>query len=178
MDAPAPASSHIGSQEGAPTLFRRDKYTPSLKNVKSGNGKNSKISLNQNAGDAKGAFIPLKNMESIIYLFSGKSDASTLVHELAHHLYETLRSMVDFNLANGIEVDEHLLTELDTLEQWAKSQGVDYRENIAQAFEKYVMNGVAPADNLKNVFAYMGRLLRSIYSMVGGLGIALQTKKI
>ncbi len=147
--------------------------TTDFEEVKSGNEKNSKISLNQNAPDAKGAFIPLKNMESIIYLFSGKSDASTLVHELAHHLYETLRSMVDFNLANGIEVDEQLLTELDTLEQWAKSQGGDYRENIAQAFEKYVMNGVAPADNLKNVFAYMGRLLRSIYSMVGGLGIPL-----
>ena len=85
-------------------------------------------------------------MESIIYLFSGKSDASTLVHELAHHLYETLRSMVDFNLASGIAVDEQLLTELDTLEQWAKSQSGDYRENIAQAFEKYVMNGVAPSD--------------------------------
>ena len=170
---PAPASTAMESSEGTPTPQRLNKDTPSLKNVKFGIEKNSKISLNQSAPDAKGAFIPLKNMESIIYLFSGKSDASTLVHELAHHLYETLRSMVDFNLANGIEVDEQLLTELDTLEQWAKSQGGDYRENIAQAFEKYVMNGVAPADNLKNVFAYMGRLLRSVYSMVGGLGIPL-----
>ena len=64
MGAPAPASSHIGSQEGAPTLFRQGKDTPSLKNVKTNIEENSKNFQSQADGGHKGAHVALKNMKA------------------------------------------------------------------------------------------------------------------
>ncbi len=173
VDAPAPASVSTASTMGASVPSWQDKYTPSLKNVKFGIEKNSKNFMEQSGTVRRGATLFLNNMEAMIVLFKGQNNASTLTHEIAHYLYESVKALVQTRLDSGMDVDSGLIADIAALENWAKKQGGDFRENIAKGFEQYVMEGVAPEDGLRGVFASMSRLLRMVYQYAESLGVQI-----
>jgi hypothetical protein len=121
----------------------------------------------------RGATLFLNNMEAMIVLFKGQNNVSTLTHEIAHYLYESVKALVQTRLDSGMDVDSGLIADIAALEKWAKKQGGDFRENIAKGFEQYVMEGVAPEDGLRGVFASMSRLLRMVYRYAESLGVQI-----
>lgn len=120
-------------------------------------------SLNQsNRGDI---LLASKNSgKAIIKLFK-KNDASTLMHEMAHHW---LDEMVTWEKAEDAPKDlkDHMQAVRDWLgadtgsfSGFTKSQ----HEMWARGFEKYLREGVAPSVKLANAFAHFKDWLSKIY---------------
>jgi hypothetical protein len=118
---------------------------------------------------------------SLIELFDGH-DASTVLHESGHLWFEEL--MVD---ATEAGTNPNLAKDLDTILEWA---GLDVRardgyaavkaavqteqhEMFARGFEAYLMEGKAPSQALRKVFARFKLWLTRIYRNVRQLNVEL-----
>lgn len=112
--------------------------------------------------DAKGAVEFARGGEAIIRALENP-DASTGIHELAHVARRFLfdRSIPQEN-RQGI-TDEHIAT----AEKWAGAKDGNWsreaEEKFARGFERYLRDGKAPNDSLKDVFQKFATWLRDIY---------------
>lgn len=104
---------------------------------------------------------------------SKSANASTFVHEMAHHFLE----MMD-RFGKEDEAPEQLKKDLQTIRDWsglpkneAKTQGekaayTRAQEKFARGFERYLMEGVAPSKDLADVFGKFKKWLTDIYQTV------------
>lgn len=128
--------------------------------------------------------------KATVVLFENAADASTLVHEIEHYAVHMMECLVNSGLAT-----ERMASDLRTLEEWAlrevgdaeegfkryrKNKGplskeewlnVEMNEKIAKAFERFVMEGVAPSAELVGAFSTLKRLMTAVYKSVAALGV-------
>jgi hypothetical protein len=110
---------------------------------------------------------------SLIQLFEGK-DESTMAHEFSHYLLEVMRSIGDTDGA-----PQQITEDLAIIHAWMEEttgEAVDgdystpQQEAWAEAFENYLMSGVAPSPSLKVVFRKFALWLASVYKTAVGAG--------
>ena len=128
--------------------------------------------------------------KATVVLFEETADASTLIHEIEHYAVHMMECLVRSGLAT-----ERMADDLLTLEEWAarevgdveagfkkyvNSNGVlsrdegfetEMNEKIARAFERFVMEGVAPTTELLGAFSTLKRLIKGVYKSVQALGV-------
>jgi GNAT superfamily N-acetyltransferase len=111
--------------------------------------------------------------ESLIQLFEGK-DESTMVHEFGHYLIEVMRSIGETDGA-----PQQITEDLATVHAWMEEttgEAVDgdystpQQEAWAEAFENYLMSGVAPSPSLKVIFRKFALWLATVYKTAVGAG--------
>lgn len=123
-------------------------------------------------GDPRGS-VSFLGDKSVISLFK-KADASTFVHESAH---VWLKDMHEFVLSG--KASEAYVQDFNTLSDWlgiAVDQTeltVEQQEKFARGFEAYLLEGKAPSENLKQVFASFRRWLTKIYKNIKSLNVEL-----
>ena len=129
---------------------------------------NSPIIAFQNEGaKIKGAVDFTTENKATIHLFDG-ADISTLAHEFSGHVG---RRFLD-KLAESSEL---FAKDYDAVKKWANvrndiwTRGAE--EKFARGFEKYLYDGKAPTQALKNVFAKFRSWLTSIYQKITGSSI-------
>lgn len=93
-----------------------------------------------------------------------KANASTFMHEAAHWYLESV-----LDLVASPNATDSLKADAATIRRWLKmddSQDYptsDQHETFARGFEKYLMEGVAPAEDVRGFFASMRMWLIRIY---------------
>jgi hypothetical protein len=111
--------------------------------------------------------------ESLIQLFES-SDPSTMAHEFSHYLIEVMRSI---GSADG--APQQITEDLEIVHAWMEEttgEAVDgnystaQQEAWAEAFENYLMIGVAPSPSLKVVFRKFALWLATVYKTAVGAG--------
>lgn len=110
---------------------------------------------------------------AMITLFEGAADASTLVHEIGHYTFETMRKLVERGLA-----DERMTEDWNKLLKFIGAAPgaeltVEQSEKLARAFEAYCLEGRAPSVELEGAFATLRYLLLQVYKSVRALGVKL-----
>lgn len=123
----------------------------------------------QESGEkTKGTIEPQEDGRYVISLFKG-ADASTVIHETGHYFFDTF--MKDSALPDAdarMKRDRQRLLDYVgmTEEQW-NAADLDGRraahERAAEAFETYIMEGKAPARNLRGVFNRFSKWLKAVY---------------
>jgi hypothetical protein len=112
--------------------------------------------------------ITLGNGRAVIKLMN--ADASTFMHETAHHWLEQMMGDAAHPLAPG-----DLKDDAATIRQWLKLKPegtipTAKHEKFARGFEQYLREGVAPSPGLASVFAKFKNWLVKIYQSIKGLG--------
>jgi hypothetical protein len=111
--------------------------------------------------------------ESLIQLFES-SDPSTMAHEFSHYLIEVMRSIGSTDGA-----PQQVTEDLEIVHAWMEEttgEAVDgnystaQQEAWAEAFENYLMSGVAPSPSLKVVFRKFALWLATVYKTAVGAG--------
>lgn len=110
---------------------------------------------------------------AVIRLFNSRQDRSTVVHELFHYFYHDLETA-----AKKGEVDSAALRDYLILNEAAAGglTATDEKvraaaeEKVAAMWEKYLMEGVAPAPRLTGAFARFRTWLTNIYRDVAAMG--------
>lgn len=140
-------------------------------------------SLNQGAEQSPRGRIRFKaGVGAAIDLFSGHKDRSTIMHEAGHLWFEEL---IEDATTEG--VPQQLRDDLDKMLKWAgldvrSSDGaeaihaaiqVDHHELIARGFEAYLMEGKAPTEALRKIFAKFKVWFIGIYKNVANLNVML-----
>jgi hypothetical protein len=93
-----------------------------------------------------------------------KANASTFMHEMAHWYLE-----VSLDIDNAGAAQGDLKADVDAIRRWLKMDDAqdyptsDQHETFARGFEKYLMEGVAPAEDVRGFFASMRMWLLRIY---------------
>lgn len=111
---------------------------------------------------------PEKNMRAIITLFD-KADASTFLHELAHHwLHDLMRDATD------PQAPLDLIADARTIREWLKAkEGAPLtraqHEKFARGIERFYMEGQAPTAELVGTFEKLKIWMTDIYRTVGRL---------
>lgn len=105
------------------------------------------------------------NGKNIITLF-GKADASTFIHETGHHFLEEM-----MKYAKAEAAPETVLKDSQTVRDWlgvkeGESISRKQHERFARGFERYMMEGRAPSQQLANVFNKFKQWLTNIYQSV------------
>lgn len=98
----------------------------------------------------------------LLKLFEG-ANKSSLLHETAHiFLRDLIQSAVN---------DKTSAAQLEVLKKWfgGKEINPQHEEKFARAFEKYFMEGKAPSEELRPVFARFRRWLLDIYKSLMGI---------
>lgn len=127
-------------------------------------------------GKALGYITWDKSGKAFVNLLQG-SDVSTVVHEVGHYFIKTLEQDVYNGLASEQNINdfEILLKYVGfTKEQWEKlNSDLGNKENkkavelahekLAEAFESYLIEGEAPSNSLRKVFAKIRDWLLAIY---------------
>ncbi len=112
---------------------------------------------------------------NVITFFKDKHDASTVLHETAHHWLEEFREDAGHELA-----PDRLKADYETLTKWMGGEpdastpaGIRRHEKFARAFERYVMEGIAPSKELVSVFERFRNWLVQIYQRASRLRVNL-----
>lgn len=147
------AVSELGWAKGTPEeIYARD-----FANIKKGKQTSSTMGK---------LHIPFESgLKNTITLF-GKADASTFMHETAHHWLDEM-----MRYAKAEDAPETLLNDKDAVNTWlgVKEDATLTRrqhEKFARGFERYLMEGVAPTQELSGVFAKFKSWLMDIYESV------------
>lgn len=116
---------------------------------------------------AKGAYAEATNEERGVIHLLKTADASTLVHEGAHHFLNMLKRYE----AMG-EVPDALKADMATIRQWlkVKEDGVfttKMEEKFARGWETYLREGHAPTKELMSIFQKFAKWMRDIYDAAG-----------
>ena len=115
---------------------------------------------------------------AIINLYMGRN-ATTAMHEIGHYFFESLFRDIEGGIASDMQ-----RSDFDTLLAYT---GIDYdsykaadfegrrktHENIAEAWESYLMEGKAPSSKLAKVFAKMKKWFLTVYSKLSRTPYAL-----
>ncbi len=121
---------------------------------------------------SNGAYTPAtETTRGIIKLFKS-ADASTALHEGAHHFLNMMRRATARDGA-----PESLKAEMDLVHKWLRVKDGDWgalterqrvraEEKFARGFERYMMEGHAPSPALEGVFAKFKSWLTAIYQTV------------
>jgi hypothetical protein len=113
------------------------------------------------------------------------ADASTFMHESAHHWLEQLLTDAEHPLAPDV-----LKADADTVRKWLRAKSNDdiiynganekcraaateRHEKFARGFERYLMEGVAPSRTLAPTFAKFKQWMTDIYKTVDSLDVPL-----
>ena len=129
-----------------------------LFNTSYGIGYASKYSEERLRQDSRGQVQNLfTDLPKVITIFE-KGDVSSIIHETGHILLDMMETYGDEGF---IAASEFVGADPNTLARdWTRDQ----HETFAKAFEKYLMDGVAPSSKLKTLFENMKTWLTSIYS--------------
>lgn len=100
-----------------------------------------------------------------------KANASTFMHEAAHFYLEVFN-----DLANQADAPQGLRDDWDRISKWLGLQAgvpitVDQHETFARGFERYLMEGKAPAEEVRGFFASMRTWLVRIYRDLMNLNV-------
>jgi hypothetical protein len=92
-----------------------------------------------------------------------KTNASTFMHEAAHWYLEVVLDLANSGTATG-----ELQTDVASIRQWLGIQAgafptTEQHETFARAFEKYLVEGKAPAEAVRGAFAAMRAWMIRIY---------------
>ncbi len=134
--------------------------------------KSDKESKKKSRGDI---LLASKNSGKAIVRLFAKSDASTLMHEMAHHW---LDEMVGWEKEEGAPQD--LKAHMQAVREWLGDKTGDLsgftkgqHERFARGFERYLREGTAPSIELANAFAHFKEWLTNIYKSVAKLRVKL-----
>ena len=115
----------------------------------------------------RGAFVK-RGDENIIFAFEG-ADASTVVHELGHFFLSDMKKFAD---------NEKTAEQLAEIYKYLGSENgeltVEQEEKFADTFEVYLLDGRAPNQILKSVFARFKRWIGNLWAelkRIGGIEI-------
>lgn len=146
----------------------QEMYARDAPNIKGAGQRRSALEMAQ--GDktlhqGKRGSITLGDARNTIKLFKN-ADASTFMHETAHHWLEEL--MDD---ASEAQAPNELKADAATIRDWLGVKGDESiptkaHEKFARGFERYLMEGVAPSKQLASVFAKFKEWLTQIYQTV------------
>ena len=116
--------------------------------------------------------IQFRSGETIISLFEG-ADRSTFLHESGHLFLEIMQDLgEDPNAPDAIKKDWQ--TTLDYLGVKSGDEiGVEQHEKWAESFEKYLFEGKAPSNELREVFHRFKRWLKSVYQQMQNLNVEI-----
>lgn len=114
----------------------------------------------------------INGAKAIIQLFK-KADASTFMHEMAHHWLEEMMNDAKDELAT-----DKMKSDAETVRKWSgledkepitpkeKATWRKAHEKFARGFERYLMEGTAPTPKLAEVFSKFKEWLTTIYKAV------------
>jgi hypothetical protein len=116
--------------------------------------------------------IQFRSSETIISLFEG-ADRSTFLHESGHLFLQIMQDLgEDPNAPDAIKKDWK--TTLDYLGVKSGDEiGVEQHEKWAESFEKYLFEGKAPSNELREVFHRFKRWLKSVYQQLQNLNVEI-----
>lgn len=116
--------------------------------------------------------IQFRSGETIISLFEG-ADRSTFLHESGHLFLEIMQDLgEDPNAPDAIKKDWQ--TTLDYLGVKSGDEiGVEQHEKWAESFEKYLFEGKAPSNDLREVFHRFKRWLNDVYRQLQNLNVEI-----
>lgn len=126
--------------------------------------------LFQNTGQSERGKITMAEGQKIITLFEG-ADKSTLLHEFGHMWLDELRAD-----ALGENAPQQLRDDWNTVKKFIGQEdngkiSEEGHEKIARSFEKYLMDGKAPSNALRQAFRSFKRWMTNIYRSVKGLNV-------
>lgn len=105
-----------------------------------------------------------KARTAIIKIFAGKSDPSTVVHELAHVYLAML------NNASRVSADPEFHALIKDINAWLGdpagpngTYSVEQQETFARSFEAYLAQGKAPNAKMQNIFEKFAQWLAEVY---------------
>jgi len=119
---------------------------------------------------AKGSYIPtyVSNTGRAIIRLMKRADASTFIHESAHHFLDI---MAKYAAEDG--APKQLVDDVANIRKWlgnAKGNWSGFtrsqHESFARATERYFMEGHAPNEAMSDIFAKLKKLLTDIYRSV------------
>lgn len=145
-----------GAKGSAEQIYARE--SPNITN---------KTAKQKELASAKGSYMPATNeARGIIRLFKS-ADASTFVHEGAHHFMNMLKRYEALD-----DAPQKLIDDMATVRKWLKvgDDGVfttKMEERFARGWETYLREGHAPSKELIGVFQKYSKWLRDIYDAVG-----------
>lgn len=126
----------------------------------------------ENEGSVRGS-LQLIPDQSVITLFKN-ADQSTFIHESGHlWLKDTLNFIQSGQANEQYQADWNTLKEFLNFKDDQTEFTVDQQEQFARSFEAYLMEGKAPSEGLKSVFAAFKRWLTRIYRNIAGLNVEL-----
>lgn len=108
----------------------------------------------------------------LVSLFKN-ADLSTLLHETGHIFFEEMERVIQAGAA-----DETMLRDYATLRKWVGGEpdaplSVEQKERLARGFEAYLMEGKAPAEDLKSGFSRFRAWMLKIYRQAVNLKVEL-----
>lgn len=134
-------------------------------------------------GSERGRYLPKGPLtEKAIISLTKAADASTLMHEPAHHALELMAELAKESEAVKADFDAFLKHRGLTREQWdAMSRGdrEPHHEAFAQQYERWLFEGVAPSASLKNTFFRTRETLTKVYGEAGpGVQVTPELRRI
>ncbi len=119
---------------------------------------------------AKGSYIPayISNTGRAIIRLMKRADASTFIHESAHHFLDI---MAKYAAEEG--APKQLVDDVAKIREWlGKSKGNwsgftrSQHESFARGVERYFLEGHAPNEAMADIFAKLKKMLTDIYKSV------------
>lgn len=145
-------------------------YKKHIAAIKATKGAKEKVDVLNSLAQSKNGEILLASKNSgkaIIKLFK-KNNASTLMHEMAHHW---LDEMVTWEKQEG--APEGLKQHMGAVRKYLGEDKGEFsgftseqHEKWARGFERYLREGIAPSKELANAFAHFKQWLEKIYDTV------------
>ncbi len=134
--------------------------------------------LFQNENDARGSisFNPTERgapRRAFTVRMLKKANASTFMHEASHFYLEVFN-----DLASDADAPAGLREDWDRISKWLGLQAgvpitVEQHETFARGFERYLMEGKAPAEEVRSFFAQMRQWLVRIYRDLLNLNVEI-----
>jgi hypothetical protein len=126
---------------------------------------------------ARAELITPKNGARATLRVGRNADASSVMHEQAHHWLNELT-----NDAEHPAAPEELKADLQTVRDWVGNKGEAWtevqQERFAVGFERYLMEGQAPSRGLAKIFEKMADYLRRIYGALVGEALTPAVKGV
>lgn len=132
------------------------------------------------AGEGRASYDPAR----LIATLNRDADASSFVHEAAHHFFNLYGVISQLPNAPEVIVNDMRrlvqLTDGSDLETWNKrtfEEQSKAHERFAYGWEQFVFEGKAPSAELEGLFRRFGRWLREIYKrVIGRIGADYKAK--
>ena len=131
--------------------------------------------LNLHFSQGARAAIQFKDDRTLVKLFEGKANTSSIFHEGAHDFLQELRTLVEAG-----EATPDLVHDWDIIRNWLGVEGTkiseEQHERFASGFEKYLHEGKSPTTELEKLFARFRRWLTEVYKTARELDVELNNE--